>query len=142
MKNNNSWLHFQLQYFRYVGNFLVYSVMILLTVAVFYYKFTPSEGPEEDVKSIQYKGRTTGIITSAEPHTGMKQNQYGTRITTNYFIVTYQYQVGDSVYNGSDQLRNTQVLAREVERLRGNGFRDSVVVRYDKKEVQRSVVEL
>ncbi len=108
---------------------MFYSVVTFITVIVLYIYLNPSPQPVEDIQSIQYKGTTTGIITSAEAHTGMRQNRYGTRITTDYFIVTYQYQVGDSVYNGSDQVRNTPVLAREVARLHGNGFRDSALLR-------------
>lgn len=142
MKIKPPWYYLPVKLAMYVSKFMFYSIVTLITVIVLSIYLSPSPKPVEDIKSIQYKGTSTGIITSAEPHTGMKQNQYGTRITTDYFIVTYQYQVGDSVYNGSDQVRNTPVLAREMEGLRENEFRDSVVVRYDKKEVQSSVVEL
>ena len=113
-------------------------IIVILTIVASYYYY-----PEimVRIKALKFDSEITGQIISVEAHENLKQTIIGSKVSKQYFTISYSYKVGDSTYTKAEK-----VFINNKDKLIFKNILDNdnqvINVRYDSSEPANSMVYL
>lgn len=71
----------------------------------------------------------------------MSQGRQGNQTIVASFEVRYQYEINGQVYTGRNILTGSPKISYYLEKVKNSGYKQPVIVRYDLKTPNRSLIE-